>query len=401
VIRHAVAIDERRAKFRYSTQCPLLAFTNKHRQDLLSQKKTRTPNVVNHNGDGNPGTISDIQNKEMTNENTTTRFRNLTGNKLAVPGKSKPDRFRSRSRGHSRRKDKDSKSIAGSTQSSVSDIGMDSDEEDENALQDIEEVWFPGGHADIGGGWPPDESEHLSLSHGPLVWMLREAQKSGLVFMPEKMEELNCLYEEESDKQRRRGAVHLTNIPQIEVNDDIVPSPEEPKDESGAEGPAISEYHKRFLETLESSCTRGRIHDCLSFGQGLPVGTVISWKLMEYLPFRRMDLQKDGSWKAIRWPLPMGEVRDIPDDVKIHNSVIRRMKADPNYRPGNLIVGGGGRGIRKAPKELGMGDWVVLKDEGHPIGEIWMAGKKRPEHEEKIESAIKKDMPPMLTKQLS
>jgi len=299
---------------------------------------------------------SNIQNKELTNGNAGTRFKNSKGNKLAVPGASKPDRFRPRSRSRSRRKDKGGNSIAGSAQSSVNEIGEDSDEEDENALQDIEEVWFPGGHADIGGGWPPDEPERLSLSHGPLVWMLREAQKSGLAFMPEKMKELNCLYEEESDTHGRRGAVHLTIIPQIEVNDDILPSPEKSKDASAIEDPAISKYRKRFLETLQNSCTRGLIRDCLSFGQGLPVGTVISWKLMEYLPFRRMDLQRDGSWKAIRWPLPMGEVRDIPDEVKIHNSVIRRMNADPNYRPGNLIVGGGGRGMRKAPKEMGMGD---------------------------------------------
>jgi hypothetical protein len=326
----------------------------------------------------------------MTNGNTGTRFKISTGNKLTIPGGSKPDRFRSRSRGRSPRKDKDGNSIAGSAQSLVSGIGENSDEEDEDAIQDIEEVWFPGGHADIGGGWPPDEPERLSLSHGPLVWMLREAQKSGLVFIPEKMQELNCLYEEESDTQARRGGVQLPSIPQIEVNDDILPSPEQPKDESGTEDPAVSEYHKRFLETLESSCTRGRIHDCLSFGQGLPVGGVISWKLMEYLPFRRMDLQRDGSWKAIRWPLPMGEVRDIPDDVKIHNSVIRRMKADPNYRPGNLIAGGGGRGMRKAPKEMGMGDWVILREEGHPVGEVWVAKEKRPEHgKERIETIFK------------
>jgi len=297
-----------------------------------------------------------------------------------------------------RKQDKDGNSVAGSAQSSVSEL-EDSDE-DENALQDIEEVWFPGGHADIGGGWPPDEPERLSLSHGPLVWMLREAQKSGLVFIPEKMKELNCLYEDESDKQGRREAVHQPAIPQIEVNDDILPD-RETKDEGSTKEPVTSEYHKRFLETLESSCTRGHIHDCLSFGQGLPFGTVISWKMMEYLPFRRMDLQKDGSWKAIRWPLPMGEVRDIPDDAKIHNSVIRRMKADPNYRPGNLIVGGGGRGVRKAPKELGMGDWVVLREEGHPVGEIWVAREKRPEHErEKIKTVVNSDMPSMSTRQL-
>jgi len=93
---------------------------------------------------------------------------------------------------------------------------------------------------------------------------------------------------------------------------------------------------------------------------------------MEYLPFRRMDLQDDGSWKPITWPLPKGEVRDIPDDVVIHNSVIRRMKQDPTYRPGNLILGGGGRGLRVAPQEHGMGQWEVLREEGDLVGEVYV-----------------------------
>src|SRR4051794_12610625 len=82
-----------------------------------------------------------------------------------------------------------------------------------------------------------------------------------------------------------------------------------------------------------------------------------------------MDLLPDGSWKPIRFPLPRGDVRDIPDDVKIHNSVLRRMEADPKYRPGNLIVGGGGRGVRVAPEEYGMGEWVVVREQGNPVGE--------------------------------
>lgn len=91
---------------------------------------------------------------------------------------------------------------------------------------------------------------------------------------------------------------------------------------------------------------------------------------MEYLPFRRMDLQPDGSWKAITFPLPMGEVRDLPEGAKIHHSAIKRMKANENYRPGNLIIGGGGRGVRRAPKEMGIGEWVVHKNEGDPVGEV-------------------------------
>lgn len=88
------------------------------------------------------------------------------------------------------------------------------------------------------------------------------------------------------------------------------------------------------------------------------------------LPFRRMDLQDDGSWKAISWPLPRGETRDMSHDCKIHHSVIKRMEHDASYRPGNLIVGGGGRGFIKAPKEYGTGVWEVILEPGDAIGEV-------------------------------
>ena len=94
------------------------------------------------------------------------------------------------------------------------------------------------------------------------------------------------------------------------------------------------------------------------------------------MPFRRMDLQSDGSWKPIRWPLPCGEVRDIPHTARVHGSVIRRMQLDPDYRPGNLVIGGGGRGMRRAPKEYGMGEWECVAEEGDPVGEVWV--KKTP-----------------------
>lgn len=36
------------------------------------------------------------------------------------------------------------------------------------------------------------------------------------------------------------------------------------------------------------------------------------------------------------------------------------MKADPNYRPGNLIIGGCGVGVRKAPPEAGIGEVSII-----------------------------------------
>lgn len=93
---------------------------------------------------------------------------------------------------------------------------------------------------------------------------------------------------------------------------------------------------------------------------------------MEYLPFRRMDLQPDGSWTPIRWPLPCGETRDMPAAARVHGSVLRRLRDDPAYRPGNLIVGGGGRGLRSAPAHYGIGAWVCVAEPGDPVGEIWV-----------------------------
>lgn len=44
--------------------------------------------------------------------------------------------------------------------------------------RDIREVWFPGTHCDVGGGWPEAES---GISKYPLEWMANEAGKAGLL----------------------------------------------------------------------------------------------------------------------------------------------------------------------------------------------------------------------------
>lgn len=44
--------------------------------------------------------------------------------------------------------------------------------------QDLQQVWFPGVHCDIGGGYPESES---GLSNMTLDWMLREAEVAGLL----------------------------------------------------------------------------------------------------------------------------------------------------------------------------------------------------------------------------
>ncbi|EDU45471.1 repeatdomain containing protein [Pyrenophora tritici-repentis] len=364
VIRHAVAIDERRAKFR---------------QDLVSQEKPDRSMYYKRRR-------KHLQHmKEMAHDCTEQQYMDETdkeeqGNRGRRETLAPPEVFRnphdtsgvrSQSRGYSA--DGNYRSGTPSMRSYEGAHTFNSEEED----QDIQEVWFPGCHADIGGGWPLGDDD-AALSHVPLVWMVREAQKAGLEFDEEKLEALGCYLEE---SHISGGKTHI-NVPTIEV----APASPLPNTSSGAASSGMTGYtdddnilshHQEWPDThfhrhLHEAATKGRIHDVLQFNNGATRMGVISWNIMEYLPFRRMDLQEDSTWKAIRWPLPKGETRDIPANAVIHSSVIKRMRADPTYRPGNLIVGGGGRGVRHAPKDLGMGKWIIVCDEGDHVAECFV-----------------------------
>ncbi|CAM1503191.1 Fc.00g079670.m01.CDS01 [Cosmosporella sp. VM-42] len=352
VIRHAVSIDERRAKFR---------------QDLMYQGNPKKNKKHRHFGEF----IHDLESGHPEHD----RGRERRSSRLA------PDErrnsyapYRARSKSCQRTQAShvgDADNISQLSGIPVSDIDPNDDD------QDIDEVWFSGGHADIGGGWEVLD-DRKSASHVPLAWVVREAMKAGLPFDDEKVAEMGCCIVpgcESKDFEQRKESV-LPDIRLANSNGEPSSTPVMPSSPDLDEKTELGgENHSDFHEIMHKAHT-ARIHDSLSYGQGLGHMAVTAWKFMEYLPFRRMDLQGDGSWKPIRWPLPQGEVRDIPDAVRVHGSVIRRMKMDPNYRPGNLIIGGGGRGVRKAGEEHGIGDWVCVAEHGDPIGEVWQRKPK-------------------------
>ena len=53
--------------------------------------------------------------------------------------------------------------------------------------KDLQQVWFPGVHCDVGGGYPEDES---GLSKIPLEWMLEEAEAHELLVDPNRKDEV-------------------------------------------------------------------------------------------------------------------------------------------------------------------------------------------------------------------
>lgn len=293
IIRHAVSIDERRAKFR---------------QDLISG--------------GNPS----LHRRQSGHY--------LHGHPYHHPGDGR----------------KPHQSPAGVEAGKVDD--EDDDDDEDVGTQDVEELWFPGCHSDIGGGWKHNDHGSWPLSHTPLVWMVQEARRAGLELDFDKLKEFEC-YEDERPIVHKGTASSIHHF--VDDNEKQRPS-----------------TNSSFQNALYISSTQGFLHDSLSFNSGLAPYSVLIWRIMEYLPFKRMDLQEDGTWKPIRWPLPRGEVRDIPKDARVHVSAVRRMKANSDYRPGNLIVGGGGRGIRRAPAECGIGEWNVLKDQGDVVRETYV-----------------------------
>ena len=229
VIRHAVSIDERRAKFR---------------SDLISEVKTSRPNEKHdeHTNEQrtNPGR-GRLTNATTPNQANANRFRRrsqyrstvdvnrVTSPRLSAvneghldPRKSSHGRFRSMSPADSRNVASDVASIKTSTSVDSYQPGQyrnndDEDEEDEAAEQDIEELWFPGCHADLGGGWPLADGEEAALSHGPLVWMVREAQRAGLEFDSDKLLRFKCC-DEDYDIPSRVVASDEPSLPQIQVS---------------------------------------------------------------------------------------------------------------------------------------------------------------------------------------
>jgi hypothetical protein len=144
----------------------------------------------------------------------------------------------------------------------------------------------------------PDEGEQ-TLSHVPLVWMVREAQKAGLKLNYERMVMLNVADDSAQINQALAGfAFHSqknAGIPDINL---ISSSPDPSRQNSGLEAPTEHQGPPRskFHELLHKAATTGRIHDCLKFNNGATPMGVIAWNSKTFfhlhLPFPKHQMNK-------------------------------------------------------------------------------------------------------------
>lgn len=156
----------------------------------------------------------------------------------------------------------------------------DSSDDENDTTQDVQEVWFPGDHGDIGGGWPRAPGVKVNVSHIPLVWMLREAQRAGLPCDEEALQKACYSLDDSADDSRSSVAPHL----QVD-GEPVADSPRYDHEE----------YRNRFMDLVSEGSTKALVHDALVFGQhGISQGAVFGYRVMEWMPFRRMDLRPDG-----------------------------------------------------------------------------------------------------------
>jgi uncharacterized protein (DUF2235 family) len=149
---------------------------------------------------------------------------------------------------------------------------------DGEETQDCRQVWFAGVHADVGGGYPEAES---GIAKHPLIWMIEEAEQCGLAV-------------------NRQTVKHL------------------------AWGVPRKGSHYRYV--APSSVATNEPHDSMN----------LAWRFLEYVP--KKDAYKEWPQRrsCLGFYIPDAEPRPVPAGACIHESVLERMRVDPNYRPVNL-----------------------------------------------------------------
>lgn len=143
-------------------------------------------------------------------------------------------------------------------------------------IQDIQQVWFAGVHADIGGGYPEKES---GLSKFPLLWMIQESQKCGLAV-------------DQATVNQLAWGVQRKGSPFSYVQPDIA----------------------------------GPLHNSMT----------LPWRLLEILPKAERYKEWPETKSVFGHYIPNAEPRLIPSGAAIHESVFKRIAEVSDYRPTNL-----------------------------------------------------------------
>lgn len=150
-------------------------------------------------------------------------------------------------------------------------------------------------------------NEATPLSHLSLVWMMNKAKPAGLRF------------------DRHQETRHNTST--IEQDLDLI-SGDYKKAKNEGDNAYHSSLYRSSVDSLNDACDKGFLHNELQFGRGWAPVHVCKRR------FKNLFYSRTLSQSAAK----KQNLRNIPLDASIHCSVLRRMGADPTYRPSNLCI---------------------------------------------------------------
>ncbi|KAG9192994.1 hypothetical protein G6011_11728 [Alternaria panax] len=200
------------------------------------------------------------------------------------------------------------------------------DKQHPNTIKEsVKEVWFPGNHGDVGGGWPAPEVSEIK----PKASWWRRVYK--------------CLRSWRDDKSkgpdRELDPYQMSDVPLAWMIREVELI--EPKGSKSAVSWSRRKdgFKDNFFRKL-SEAYSSPMHDTLEVGGGASLFKVMLWNFMEWLPFRRWELRWSKETFAYKWdlislPLNGGSGRDLPYGALLHNSLLERLHRDPNYHPSN------------------------------------------------------------------
>ncbi|KAJ7615876.1 hypothetical protein FB45DRAFT_757594 [Roridomyces roridus] len=281
--RHAVSLDERRAKFQVNL------WNMPHGDSSMGKLKEK----LKHRKRSAPG---QTQSEKLTER--------LTDKLPALP---LPKAFRRSSTDSSEETEiKNEEAYA-----------LDHARDHKTRPTDVLEVWFAGCHGDVGGGAVPNETPH-SLARIPLRWMIRETFKAGtgMLYDPTRLRELgldpDTLYPEVRARPAPLPAQGRTieSIPKKKSwfhrlfsrapDSDVLPE--------NSKRVSVSEEEEELYDSLAP------IYD------GLKLEPL--WWILELIPMRFRHQRSDWTWES-NYYANLGRPRRIPHQ--------RPAEEDPNH----------------------------------------------------------------------
>ncbi|KAK6461455.1 hypothetical protein DFJ63DRAFT_183375 [Scheffersomyces coipomensis] len=224
--------------------------------------------------------------------------------------------------------------------------------------EDVIEMFFPGNHGDCGGGWPAD-LEGQFLGNIPLRWVISDAVKFGVIFKKGVLHEfernhpvsesfLSCHHDmlalnkghpvrhkTETFMEFVKRALGLTkvNLTYQQVVEEI------------EVGPRTSSYSQesRMINVEENNSSSTRTEFILPEnpikrfdGRGDESQiSIMLWWLIELLPIGYKVEDKYGEWKQVYVP-NLGRHRKIPKNCQLHWSFFYRLHYVEDYVPTNI-----------------------------------------------------------------